>query len=178
MGSSPNTIDFSRLRLERLSKSFDLSNFDCGDKDLNEFLKEDALAYQDNFIAITTLMLYDGEIASFFSLICDSIRLSGKEKKKGELTTPFSIFPAIKVARLATCQGLQGNGFGTEAVKYCIGLARKLNSRADEGIACRFLTVDAYPHRIDWYERLGFIQNVKEDRRDAVSMRYDILPRE
>ena len=34
------------LKIEMLNQNFDLSNFDCGDEDLNDFLKNDALIEQ------------------------------------------------------------------------------------------------------------------------------------
>ena len=39
-----------------------MSRFDCGDKDINEFLKQDAITYQDKKIAITTLFIYKEEV--------------------------------------------------------------------------------------------------------------------
>jgi len=43
-------------------------------------------------------------------------------------------------------------------------------------VAVRFVTVDAYPNRVTWYEKYGFKQNAYYARKDRhVSMRYDIF---
>jgi hypothetical protein len=38
------------LKIEMLNQNFDLSTFDCGDEDLNDFLKNDALIEQQKKI--------------------------------------------------------------------------------------------------------------------------------
>jgi GNAT superfamily N-acetyltransferase len=167
------------LQLERLSEKFGLSSFDCGDDELDDFLQSDALQYQEDFLANTTLMLVKGEMVGYFSLAADAIRLSADEKNHDAIETPFSSFPALKIARLAVDARHQDRGYGTRAVKYCIGLARHLNDEhRHDGIACRFVTVDAYPQSAAWYmNKFGFIENESgKSRRETVSLRLDALP--
>ena len=45
--------------LVRLSRKYDVSQFDCGIEDLNDFLKNDACKNQDDWISKTWL-LYEG----------------------------------------------------------------------------------------------------------------------
>jgi len=52
-------LDFSRVKAERLSKIYDVSKFDCGDEDLNDFIKNDAFIYQEKKIATTILFFYE-----------------------------------------------------------------------------------------------------------------------
>ncbi len=75
----------SNIKLERLSKVFDLSKFKCGDNELDDFLVSDALKYQKTCLANTTLMIADEKIVNYFSLAADSIRLSTKEKVEEEI---------------------------------------------------------------------------------------------
>jgi GNAT superfamily N-acetyltransferase len=156
-----------------------VSNFDCGDDELDDFLVSDALKYQEECLANTTLVLSGKTVAAYFSLAADAIRLSDQEKNDGKIDTPFSHFPALKIARLATDAGFQGKRYGSRAVEYCVGLARHLNDEhRHDGIACRFVTVDAYPNAVDWYRRFGFIENQahRGRKRQTVSLRIDVLP--
>ena len=75
-------IDFSEVKAAPLSKIYDLSKFDCGDNDINDFLKNDALPYQEKKIASTTIFIYKDEICGFFSASTDSIKLKPDEKKE------------------------------------------------------------------------------------------------
>ena len=60
---------------ENLSDKHDLSEFDCGDKDLNDFLKNDALAQQNARLNVTKLIMCDGNIIGFTSLLTDGIMI-------------------------------------------------------------------------------------------------------
>ncbi|RJQ54081.1 MAG: hypothetical protein C4521_04305 [Actinobacteria bacterium] len=167
------------MRLVRLSNDFDVSSFDCGNDELGDFLQDDALGYQDKFLANTTLLLDGPNVVTYFSLVADSIRLSDEEKIVEKIDTSRSSFPAIKLARLATDRRFQKRGYGTQAVEFSIGLARHLNDEhRHDGIGCRFVTVDAYPGSVSWYKRFGFIENEtkRDKRRETVSLRLDVLP--
>lgn len=164
--------------LVRLSPEYDISGFDCEDDDLDGFLADDALRYQEGFLANTTLLLCDGQLVTYFALAADSIRLSGGEKDKGGIDTPLNSFPALKLARLATDVRFRRRGHGTAAVEFCVGLARHLNDmHRHDGIGCRFVTVDAYPTAVAWYKSLGFVENeTRRSQKDTVSLRLDVLP--
>lgn len=43
-------------------------------------------------------------------------------------------------------------------------------------MAIRFITVDAYPNKVAWYESFGFVKNLhkKYDDKSNVSMRYHL----
>ena len=174
-------MDEPEIQLVRLSRDYDLASFDCGDHDLNEFIVDDALTYQKQFLANTTLLLVDGEIRTYFALASDAIRLNPNEKNAYGIATPLNNFPALKIARLATHAKYRGQGFGTMALQFCVGLARHLNDEhRHDGIGCRFITVDAYRSALDWYLARGFIENetANNKKRDNVSLRLDALPYE
>jgi GNAT superfamily N-acetyltransferase len=69
----------------------------------------------------------------------------------------------------------QRRGIGGELLKYTVGLAIRLNEEL--GIGCRFITVDAYPDSVPWYEKNGFVLNRQYPKLPDAhqSMRYDIL---
>ena len=61
------------LRFSPHSKDLDLSSFSCGHADLDEFLLEDSMEYQQERLSVTRLAYIDSEIAGFFTLVADCI---------------------------------------------------------------------------------------------------------
>ncbi len=168
-----NQIDFNNLDIVKLSSGFDLSNFDCGDNDLDSFLKDDALLYQNGSLAVTYICLYKNQIVGYFSLCSDAIRLEVEEKEAmPEPKRRLGEYPAIKVARLAVHKDFRKLGIGTFLVKAALG---KIAGAIIKEIGCRFVTVDAYEQAIEFYKRLGFIQNLSKKRKTGLSMRYDLI---
>lgn len=101
MSGLPN-IDLIKLRPAQLSPNLIISAFDCGDTDLNDFLKNDALKYQEAQIAQTTCLDYEGQVIGFYTLCCDSIRLK-KNEKRGlipHLKRGYEDYPALKIVRM------------------------------------------------------------------------------
>ncbi len=73
------------MKLIRLSEDYPLTDFDCGDTDLNNFLVEDAKGFLKKRIAKSFILEDEGNIAAYFCLLNDKI-------SKQELTNkrPFS----------------------------------------------------------------------------------------
>lgn len=168
-------IDFSLVKAEKLAKYHDLSNFDCGDKDINDFIKNDALGYQEKKLATTTIFIYKGDIMGFFSATADSLKLKNPEKEEHEVgDKPLQEFPATKIARLGRDKKYKEQKVGVDILKWAIGHILEYS----ESVAVRFVTVDAYPNKVSWYEDFKFKRN--EDKRytkrtQHVSMRYDLF---
>ncbi|MDO8554265.1 MAG: GNAT family N-acetyltransferase [Candidatus Micrarchaeota archaeon] len=166
-------IDFNKLDIVKLSAGFDLLAFDCGDSDLNSFLKDDALLYQNGALAITYLCLHKNQIVGYFSLSSDSIRLDlGEKEAMSEPKQRLGEYPAVKIGRLAVHKNFAKLGIGTFLVKVAMG---KIASSILKEIGCRFVTVDAYEKAIDFYMKLGFVQNLAKKRKSGLSMRYDLI---
>jgi hypothetical protein len=53
------------FKLVRLSKDHTILPFDCDDKDLNEFLLEDAKSYQSQLLAVTYLLESENNTVAF-----------------------------------------------------------------------------------------------------------------
>lgn len=155
----------------------DISAFDCGDADLNDFLKNDCFHYQREYLSHTRLVFNEGkQLVAFLTLLNDSILLKTKEKKKLiGYRWIISSFPAVKIGRLAIAKKFQRQGIGKELVKYTIGLVVRLNKELH--IGSRFITLDAYPVSIPFYERCGFVFNLHPDysAKTHPSMRYDLI---
>jgi predicted GNAT family N-acyltransferase len=147
------------MKLIRLSESYDLSRFDCGDTDLNDFLAEDALNFYDKRIANTFILEDEGTIVAYFCLLNDKISqqdITNSQWKKIRHGFPtgkhFSSYPAIKIGRFAVSSDYKGKNIGTDLMvmlKHMIGSSSNYS-------AFRYLTVDAYLSAIGFYEKNGF----------------------
>jgi GNAT superfamily N-acetyltransferase len=161
------------------TKIHDTSAFDCGDSDLNEFLQKDAVVYQTEHLSFTRVVFYEKELVGYITLLTDSIVLKTPEKKKLiDFHDSVMQWPALKIGRLAVVATRQKRcGIGKALLQYAVGLAIRIGQ--ESGVGCRFVTVDAYPASVSFYEKHGFVVNKnyvdKEKPQKHPSMRYDIL---
>lgn len=163
------------LSFERLTFKHDVGRFDCGDDDLNEFLKVDALAYQGQHLA-GTYLVFDGpsDPVAYFATSADAIRLEIDEPPQDCREKLIRTYPALKLARLGVSSHHHGRGIGGEIVKVCVGIAMAIHD--EHHVGCRFVTVDAYPDCVDWYLKRGFERNKAYlNRRSTSSLRLEIL---
>ena len=171
-------LDFSKVKAEKLSKIYDVSKFDCGDGDLNDFIKNDAFIYQEKKLTTTTLFFYEENLIGFFSAAADSLKLNFEEKESyGIHQKRLEDVPAIKIARLAVDKNYQKQSVGTNIFKWCIGYI--LN--CSDMVAIRFITVDAYPDKVSFYQKFNFMINQNRHytkKSHHISMRYDLLNKE
>jgi predicted GNAT family N-acyltransferase len=137
--------------------------FECGDKDLDDFFKDDALNYNNQLLGKTFCFKLKSDssfIVCAFTLSTSSIeakRLPNSRKKKLTENLPheksLSSYPAILIGRLGVNQLLKGQGVGKELINNVIKpMFRNFQ------IGCRYLTVDAYntPQTLKFYEATGF----------------------
>ena len=61
------------MKLVRLTQDYPLTEFDCGDNDLNDFLFEDAKPFLEKRVANTFILEDEGRIAAYFCLLNDKI---------------------------------------------------------------------------------------------------------
>lgn len=167
-----SVVDFSR--------EYNLEEFDCGEKDYNLFLSNDADYYISSGISSVHLLIHKDtkSIIGYFALLTDAFLLDKQEKKEMGLEIPFSSVPAMKIGKLAVSKDHQEYHYGSYILYLALGYATELEMN---GIACRFITVDAdIEFRADtpeFYERNGFIRNQHKQlqRNKSVSLRYDIF---
>ncbi len=171
-------LDFSKVRIEGLSREYDLSTFDCGDTDLNDFIKNDAFVYLEKKLATTILFFYQEKIIGFVSIAADSLKLNLEEKEVYNIhQKKLEDIPAVKLARLAVNKTFQEQGIGTNILKWTIGYALECSDK----VAIRFITVDAYNDKVNFYQRFNFLVNLNRHytkKTHHISMRYDLLNKE
>lgn len=162
------------------SKEYSLEEFNCGEEDYNLFLVNDAEYYISNGISSVHLLIHKdtNSIIGYFALLADAFLLDKDEKERLDLDIPFSSVPAMKIGKLAVSKDHQEYHYGSFLLYISLGYATKLEQN---GIACRFLTVDAdIEFREDtpkFYESNGFVKNQhkQQKRKKSISMRYDIF---
>lgn len=147
------------MKLVKLTAEQDISAFDCGDPDLNEFLRDNALDFIDQRIANTFVLVDGDKIAAYFCLLNDKVsqqESSNNKWKKLKHGFPeckqFSSYPAIKIGRFAVSVDYRGQSLGTDLMAM---LKNMLNSNPNYS-AFRYLTVDAYLSAIGFYEKNDF----------------------
>jgi len=168
-------INLKAVLLVRLSEAElpDLEAFDCGDAEMNSFLKDEAYSEQESGMNSTILLYYQGELAAFCSVCCDSIPLSKKEREEEKIEAAYKV-PAIKIARLGRAFKYKDYGLGSFLIDYVKDIAFELSTSK---VGVRFLTLDAYSGKEQYYSDKGFIRNEAMNKRmdGTVSMRADVF---
>ena len=165
-------MDTSKLQIEKLSdENITFTEiFDCGDPDLNEFLKDDALKHQKERIAVTYLCFYENGLVGYFSWLTDAIEIKGEDKRVfKKIGMNYKTYPAIKLARLAVDKTYAKSGVGSYLLK---GMLEDVFSLSEQ-IGCRYVTVDAYQDACEFYKKHKF--KLHTDGEHTVLMYRDIV---
>ena len=173
-------MDLLDFRIIRLEPTIDLSNFDCGDEDLNDFLISDALNYQGELLAVTYLLTdKNNRTVAFFSLSNDSLKDQDFEKwnslsRKIPNRKRRKDYPAVKIVRLGVDISLKGQKIGTELVFFL-----KNWFTTENKTGCRFLLVDGYnkPNVINFYTSNEFSLLTEKDKNKKTRLMYFDLTR-
>ncbi len=167
--------------MRRLLTGDIISDFNCGDEDLNDFLLNESSLYSDALLSVTYVVEHKltNEVYAYFSLSNDKISISDFESK-----TEFNRFrkhkfvnekrlrsyPAIKIGRLAIGKSAQQKSIGTYLLEFIEDYFM-----IDNKSGCRFVTVDAYVDAIPFYikNNYQFLNNDDEDKKTRV-MYFDL----
>ncbi|MBS3060055.1 MAG: GNAT family N-acetyltransferase [DPANN group archaeon] len=111
----------------------------------------------------------------YFSLLTDSINLKPNKELKQKWESKgirFNALPALKIGRLATHKDHEGKGIGrTMIANILLAVLTSIIPKA----GCRYITVDALPNAVQWYEQLKFkkLEKAKEHQHN-VAMYLDL----
>jgi GNAT superfamily N-acetyltransferase len=151
----------SDLRLVLLTADHDLTGFDCGNEQLDSWLRDHALASQRADIARTYLVLECETVVAYVSLTTGSIRPETAPKRYAR-GMPRHPLPTILIARLAVDHRSQGNRLGSRLLAEALRRA----VQASDVAAARLVVVDAIDDRAAaFYRRWGFIDVPENPRR-------------
>lgn len=161
-------IPQEELHFSVLSPDHDLSGFICCEKDLEEFLKEDALVSQNNRISVTHLIFWKYTLVGFFTLTTDSIEVRSIHDGDGVEDYPYSRYPALKIARLATDDRYTKRGIGMFMLRKILVMTITISHH----VGCRIITIDAKNRSIGFYEAFGFKRTLRKQT-DSTPMYRD-----
>ena len=171
-------LDKNNIIYRRLDEQDTVKYFDCGDEDLNDFIKNDAPLYYKARLS-TSYILEDKQtekVIGYFSIAHDRISLTDFpsnssynrfRKRFFSQGKMFKSYPAIKLCRLATSLKYRGEGIGTMIINMIIA-----SYQQDNKAGCRFVTVDAYASALPFYYSQGFLPLSKEDEGAETRLLY------
>jgi GNAT superfamily N-acetyltransferase len=128
----------NELVLIALSEERDLSGFDCGNDDMNQWLVRHAWASHKADLARTWLALDGGIVAGYFALTTGSVRPEDAPRRVARGMPRYPI-PIILLARLAVDVRHQGQRLGPRLLAEALRRA----VAASDTAAARLVVVDA-----------------------------------
>lgn len=125
MGSSHSTA----VQLEQLTAKHNLDSFDCGEEELNVFIKRNALQSMQQGSNRTLVLVEAGRVIAFISYTYGTVSAEQAilRMMKGVARYPQ---PILLLARMAVDKTLQGQGLGRVLFFYFLGLALDIDDAA------------------------------------------------
>lgn len=176
MGFLSDKCTFTVLTQEFIDNSVD---FDCGHPDLNDFFRNDCIAYSNQLLGKTYCFYLDNDptqIICAFTVSNDSIKtniLPNSRKKKVIKMIPrakhFNSYPAVLIGRLGVNKSFKRMGVGRELMNFVKSWFIDPYNKT----GCRFLVVDSYneDEPLGYYNRNGFdfIFSTEEQEKESLS---------
>lgn len=141
------------MDIRTLREGDDRSGFRSGDADIDRFFEK--FAGQNQFrhhVGVTYIAVEDGPTIGFATVAPCHVEiddLPAAARKK----LPRYPLPVLRLARLGVDRSVQGQGIGTQLLRFVLHLAFKM---ADE-YGCTGAVVDAKPDAVRFYAKYGFI---------------------
>jgi len=136
---------------EKLDDQHAVSTFDCGNHDLNRFLKKHAYINQLSGNSTTYISCHGNRVAGFYTITLSSISHKQAAKRISENQPRYPI-PVILLARLAVDLQYQGKGLGKGLLKDAMLRAVMVADIA----GCRAFLVHAKDDQArKWYVQFG-----------------------
>jgi GNAT superfamily N-acetyltransferase len=160
--------------VKRLGFDDRVDEFDCGEKSLNDWLRNHAMANQERNLSRTFVLLDgdattgNGEVAGYFTLAMGGVTRETLPRRFGRGLPGFEIGMAL-VARLAIAQTHHCAGLGRDLLVAAIERA----AVAGEYAAARFIAVDPlHEGARRFYTHFGF-RSIDGDALGRMFIRLD-----
>jgi predicted N-acetyltransferase YhbS len=143
------------ISVRRLRPSDDRTSFSCGQVDLDRFFVKYAGQNQFRHHVGTTYVAVDDadRVLGFATVAASQIEVQNLPIAKTKRLTSYPL-PALRLARLAVYQQVQGVGVGSALLRAVFILARQMA----HSFGCVGVLVDAKPDAIAYYKRYGFFE--------------------
>lgn len=171
------SITSEEIHMEIIDEPHRVQDFQSYERELVNFLVEDALQHQKLKLSVTFLWFYQDQLVSYMTLLNDKLNLTGGLKEffhqKGVL---YASLPALKIGRLCVDERFLRRGLGKLMILTAIKLAQETSKKRS---GCRFVTLDAKrnpnPQRdsINFYKNMEF-QVLQEGRKGTTPMFLDL----
>lgn len=167
----------SEFIFKRLSKDDDVSPFDCGDeawqKEISDFLKENAYKEQELGLNVTTLIYLESKLVAYFSLLSSQILLTDAawREKCGLDTVIYRNIPCVLIGRFGVDKSFQRQGKGRQLISWIRG------SVLDLDIGVKFLTLHVDMNNVTgrtFWESEGFVVYDGIRPKERYYMIYDL----
>jgi GNAT superfamily N-acetyltransferase len=169
------SFTYDELQFVPFRNSNQVNAFDCGNKDLNDFLNTKEVAeYQRLRYGRTWLVYVEGELVAYYTIAPGSLHVEyvKRGKKSFNPTDELRIeeIPAMKLGRFAVRKDLHRKGLGEILMDHIKGLA--LNWE----YPCRLIVLNALPESVDFYLSCEFVlsEHHKMKNREQKIMFYDL----
>ena len=165
------------IQMEIIREKHPVQHFQSYERELVDFLIEDAFENQKQKLSVTFLWFYQGNLVSYITLLNDKINLTPKLKEffsqEGVL---YGTLPALKIGRLCVDERFLRRGLGKLMVWSAIQMAQEISKNKS---GCRFLTLDAKRNKdtekdpLNFYIKMGF-KILKEEHKGTTPMYLDL----
>lgn len=147
------TIDSNVLKFSLLCETSNIQEFDSENEDLNRFLKNLALLYQQRHFGITVVCSYMNKAMGYYTLSPASVQREILPDRMLTGPKPNPI-PGFRICRLAVDKQFQGQGFGKKllvhAIKKCVDQSKQIGGS--------LIIIDAKDIKArQFYEYFGFL---------------------
>ena len=181
MASNKEKISITDIEIEQINDSHKpiLPDFKSYEKELVDFLAEDALGNQKKQMSITYLWFLKStkELVAYVTILADAISLQGELKEhfrqQGIL---YKSLPALKIGRLCVADEYLGRGIGTLMIEFVLVLAQRISKE----IGLRFITTDAKRNQeprkdsVHFYKKFGF-EILRQREKGTLPMYKDLI---
>lgn len=144
------------VKIEALAKAHEIANFDCGNPELNHWLKTTARQHQKNNTSRTLVLIEEQRPALVQGFVTMAIRdVTSKDALPAAMAKKLPTNVAgYTLARLAVSVDAQQRGYGERLLFEAMERVCQA-SRLVGGFA---MFVDAKDGAVDFYKKYGFVQ--------------------
>lgn len=169
------------FEIRKLQEDEQITSFNCGDEDLNDFILNESHLYRKELLAVSYVLEHKEtkKVVGYFSLANDRISISdfpnnnlfNRFRKRFVNKKRITSYPAAKLCRLGIDVTAKGESLGSFLIDFI-----KSFFRFDNKTGCRFLTVDAYSNAVPFYLKKQFqpLLNSNQESKRTQLLYYDL----
>lgn len=136
----------SRPILDKLREDLYIKDFDCGEDNINNFLKNEGFNQEKDKITKIYIIHIKKRVIAYSAIFCSHYYFQLLDQKK-----EFRI-PGICLGQLGVDLNYQKKGVGKILISHCISLANKIGTYA----ACRILYCESIDKAVGYYQKNYF----------------------